>query len=434
MAKKKLASPGNPALAKPDIKDTSANAHGGPVTRRWIEQRWTIDNTIRSVGMDWDQPRSIYISSPMGVEANADMAGIRQRINKLADAAPVFESVARRREAKAVAAERNGDLVTARDNYFMASVHWGAAQWPIDKNDAQNLFYNAKKRECYTRYAKLADHRVEEVWIKVPGGRIPAWFHLPPGYRGGRLAVVIVVPGMDSYKEISVALNGDRWLARGMAVLAIDGPGQYESAVVGVPVTMEDWMATGRACFDWLARRREADPTRIGINGTSFGTFFATIAAAHEPRIRAVAATSVCHEPGFHSIFEEASPTFKMRFMYMSGYTDEAAFDEFCKSLTWEGHAQKIRVPYLCLTGEFDELSPLKHTEALMRAVRGKKRLVVYQESRHSVGNVPAANLGPFPGTLVADWMAATLNGKTFQSEKWVVQPNGTIVKTPFKS
>ena len=113
---------------------------------------------------------------------------------------------------------------------------------------------------------------------------------------------------------------------------------------------------------------------------------------------------------------------------------DEAAFEEFRKSLTWEGHAQKIRVPYLCLTGEFDELSPLKHTEALMRAVRGKKRLVVYQESRHSVGNVPAANLGPFPGTLVADWMAATLNGKTFQSEKWVVQPNGTIVKTPFKS
>ena len=192
-------------------------------------------------------------------------------------------------------------------------------------------------------------------------------------------------------------------------------------------------MATGRACVDWLTRRREIDPERIGINGLSFGTFFATIAAAHEPRIRAVAATSVCHEPGFHSIFEEASPTFKMRFMYMSGYTDEAAFDEFRKTLTWEGHAQRIRAPYLCLAGEWDELSPLKHTEALMRALRGKKRLVVYQESRHSVGNVPAANLGPFPPTLVADWMIATLNGKSFPSERWVVQPNGNVVKTPFK-
>jgi dienelactone hydrolase len=411
----------------------SARSHSGPLTRRWIEQRWTIDNTIRSVGMDWDQPRSIYLSSPMGVEANADFAGIRQRITKLADASPVFEAVARRREARAQAAEKNGDLVTARDNYFMASIHWGAAQWPIDENDAQNIFYNTRKRDCYTRYAKLADHKIEAVWIAVPGGKIPAWFHLPPGYRGGRIPVVIAVPGMDSFKEISVSLNGDRWLSRGMAVLAIDGPGQYESAVVGVHVTMEAWMATGGACVDWLSKRKEIDTSRIGINGLSFGTFFATIAAAHEPRIRAVAATSVCHEPGFHSIFEEASPTFKMRFMYMSGYTDEAEFDKFRKTLTWEGHSERIRAPYLCLAGEWDELSPLKHTEALMRSLKGRKRLVVYQESRHSVGNVPAANLGPFPPTLVADWMIATLNGKTFPNEKWVVQPSGNIVKTPLK-
>jgi hypothetical protein len=58
---------------------------------------------------------------------------------------------------------------------------------------------------------------------------------------------------------------------------------------------------------------------------------------------------SVCHEPGFFTIFDEASPTFKMRFMYMSDITDEAKFDEFRKDMTWEGHAEKICVPYLCL-------------------------------------------------------------------------------------
>ena len=161
-----------------------------------------------------------------------------------------------------------------------AAVLWSVAQWPIDVNNDHNLRLNARKRECYLAYARLADHRVEAVWIKVPGGRIPAWFHLPPGYRGGRLPVVIAVPGMDSFKEISVSLNGDRWLSRGMAVLAIDGPGQYESAVVGVPVTMEAWMATGNACVNWLTKRKEIDASRIGINGLSFGTFFATIAAA----------------------------------------------------------------------------------------------------------------------------------------------------------
>jgi dienelactone hydrolase len=403
----------------------------GPITRRFTEQRWLLDNTIRAVGMDWDQPRSLYLSAPCGPEANADFAAIRQRITKLADASPAFEAVARRREAKAQAAEKDGASVTARENYFMAAIHWGAAQWPIDENNEQNRFYNQRKRECYTKYASLADHHVEPAWIPLPDGKsLPAWFHLPPGYEGGRIPVVVSLPGMDSFKEIGVALYGDRWLSRGMAVLALDGPGQYESPVLDIYFTMAAWMATGTAAVDWLAARPEVDPARIGLSGNSFGSFFGTLAAAHEPRIRAVSVSAVCHEPGFHTIFEEASPTFKIRFMYMSGITDEATFDALRRTMTWEGHAQKIRAPYLCVAGEFDELSPLVHTERLMAALQGPKRLVVYQDSRHSVGNVPAANLGPFPPILMADWMAATLNSASFPSERWFVAATGHVFKT----
>jgi dienelactone hydrolase len=405
---------------------------GGPLTRRWTEQRWLLDNIIRSVGMDWDQPRSIYLSAPMGSEANADFAGLRQRITRLADASPAFEAVARRREGKAQAAEGDDHPVTARDNYFMAAIHWGAAQWPIDENNEQNRFYNGKKRECYTKYAKLADHHVEPVWIPVRDSKsLPAWFHLPPGYKGGRIPVVISVPGMDSFKEMSVALYGDRWLNRGLAVLALDGPGQYESPVLEIFFSMDAWIATGTKAVDWLTARPEIDPTRIGLSGNSFGSFFGTLAAAHEPRIRAVSVSAVCHEPGFHTIFQEGSPTFKMRFMYMSGITDEAKFDTMRQTMTWEGHAEKVRVPYLCVAGEFDELSPIEHTERLMKAVAGPKRLVIYQDSRHSVGNVPAANIGPFPQVLMADWMLASLNGKPFPSERWYVEAGGRIVKTP---
>jgi dienelactone hydrolase len=405
---------------------------GGPITRRFTEQRWLLDNTIRSVGMDWDQPRSIYLSAPCGPEANADFAALRQRITKLADASPAFEAVARRREAKAQAAEKDGAAVTARENYFMAAIHWGAAQWPIDENNEENRFYNQRKRECYTKYASLADHNVEPAWIPLPDGKsLPAWFHLPPGYAGGRIPVVVSLPGMDSFKEIGVAMYGDRWLSRGMAVLALDGPGQYESPVLDIYFTMAAWMATGTAAVDWLTARPEIDPARIGLSGNSFGSFFGTLAAAHESRIRAVSVSAVCHEPGFHTIFEEASPTFKIRFMYMSGITDEAKFDALARTMTWEGHAEKIRAPYLCVAGEFDELSPLVHTERLMTALQGPKRLVVYQDSRHSVGNVPAANLGPLPPILMADWMAATLNGASFPSERWFVEATGRIVKTP---
>ncbi len=421
-----------PAARAHKTQAPAQHARAAPVTRRWIEQRWMLDNIIQSVGMDWDQPRSVYLSAACGIQALGDFAAVRQRIVKYADAATAFESAARRREALALGAEKAANPVTARDNFFIAAVHWGAAQWPIDENDKQNLYYNGKKRECYARYAKLADHRVEEAWISVQGRSIPAWLHLPPGYRGGRIPAVISVPGMDSFKEMQVALYGDRYLGRGIAVLAIDGPGQYESAVLDIHVSMEAWMATGRACFDWLARRKEFDGERIGIAGSSFGSFFATIAAAHEPRLRAVAVDKVCHQPGFHCIFEEASPTFKMRFMYMSGYTDEAGFDQFRHQLTWEGHSEKIRAPYLCLAGECDELSPLANTERLMDTLRGRKRLVVYQGSRHSLSYVPSVQLGPNPGVLVADWLAATLAGKHFPSERWFVKATGEVEKKPF--
>ena len=403
-----------------------------PVTRRWTEQRWLIDNVIRSVGIDWDQPRSINYNAPCGPEANADFAAIRERVKKYADISPAFETAAKRREAKAKAAEDAGETVTARQNYFIAAVQYAASQWPYDENNEKNLALNQRKRECYLNYARYADHKVEAAWIPFQGKALPGWLHLPPGYSGGRIPAVVAIPGMDGFKEAGVAMYGDRWLSRGIAVLSIEGPGQYESAVHNIHVSMENWSEAATAIMNWMIARPEIDAQRIGVTGQSFGSFFATVSASVEPRYRACAVTATCLQPGFHTIFEEASPTFKQRFMYMSGFTDEQAFNLFRKTLTWEGHAENIKVPYLCVAGESDELSPLAHTERLLKTLQCPKQLVVYQDSRHSVGNVPAASLGPTPVVLVADWMNARLAGKPFASERWFVEASGRVVTTAY--
>jgi dienelactone hydrolase len=411
----------------------TSNSHGAPVMRRWTEQRWLLDNVIRAVGVDWDQPRSMSYNAPCGPEANADFAGIRERVKKYADISPAFEAVGRRREAKARAAEEADELVTARQNYFMSAIHNAASQWPHDENSEKNLALNAKKRECYLAYARLSDHRVEAAWIPFQGKALPGWFHLPPGYSGGRIPAVLAIPGMDGFKEGQVQMYGDRWLQRGIAVLTVEGPGQYESAVLGIHVSMPNWIEASHAMMDWMLARPEIDPQRIGVVGQSMGSFFGTICVANEPRFKACGVMAACLEPTMHTIFEEASPTFKRRFMYMSGYTDEAAFDEFCRTLTWEGHAEKIRVPYQCIAGEADELSPTVHAERLFDTLACPRRLVLYQDCRHSVGNVPATNLGPTPAVLMADWMQARLAGKPFASERWYVQANGQIEKTAYR-
>jgi hypothetical protein len=117
--------------------------------------------------------------------------------------------------------------------------------------------------------------------------------------------------------------------------------------------------------------------------------------------------------------------------MYMAGFTDEAKFDAFRKTLTWEGHAEKIRAPYLCTTGEWDELSPMVHTERMLATMSNPRRLVVYQEARHALGACPSVNLGPHPPVLVADWMADRFAGKPMASERWYVDNSGAVKKKP---
>jgi dienelactone hydrolase len=403
----------------------------GAEVRRWTEQRWLLDNVIAANGIDWDQPRSRYFNSACGVESNADFESIRQKVRKFADFGPAFEAIAARRQRKAEEALNEGHYVTARDNFYMAAIHWGAAIWPHHFTNDDVVRLNSNRRDCYRAYAKLADHQIHEVWIPFQGKQLPAWLHLPPQYSNEKVPVVISLPGMDTFKELFVSLSNDRWLSRNVAVLAVDGPGQAESLVLGTTVSVENFLEAGPAIFDWIVKRPEIDPNKIGLFGNSFGSFTATLIASHEPRLKACAVSATCLEPGFHTLLETSSPTYKKRMMYMTGYTEEAAFDQFAQTLSLVGHSQRMKIPYLCVAGEAEELCPLPHVEQTLSTIGSAKRYVVYQESRHAVGFVPSANLGPYPPTLLSDWMLDRFEDKPMKSERWYIRSDGAIEKTP---
>ena len=122
----------------------------------------------------------------------------------------------------------------------------------------------------------------------------------------------------------------------------------------GIYVDVSGWGETGRKVTKWLMARPEVDADKVAVVGSSFGSFFSAIMMSDEPCYKACAVTGTCYEPGGHSIFEEASPTFKHRSMFMSGITDEREFEEFCKTLDWHGYAEKVKVPYLIAGGEAD--------------------------------------------------------------------------------
>src|SRR5215813_40144 len=353
------------ALSAGRLAAAERHSIGAPVMRRFNEQRWALDNIIQANGIDWDQGRTAVMIRNRGAAVIGDMAVLRQRVKKYADIAPAFEALARIREAKAREAEQDGESFEARDNYFIAAQYWASAMWPIDEINDRIEGYNTKKRETFTKFMKLADHKVE--WAEIPyrGKQLPAIFHLPPGYQPGRkVPAIVMVPGMDGNKEKYVSLYGDPWMQRGFAFLAVEGPGYWEAPLRGIYTDVSGWVETGKEVMKWLLARPEIDPDKIVVIGSSFGSFFSAIMMSNEPRYRACAVTGTCYEPGGNAIFEEASPTFKRRFMFMSGITDEREFDEFRKSLDWHGYAEKIRVPYLIAGGESDELCPLENTKA----------------------------------------------------------------------
>jgi fermentation-respiration switch protein FrsA (DUF1100 family) len=403
-------------------------------TERMREQRWLLDTAIRTVGVEWDQGRLASKIRACGPDAESDFRAAARRVRRFDDIHREFAAQARKREASARALEQDGRVVAARESFMTAALLWSTAAWPTFEASEALHRYETHTNECYEGVMRHAPHPISRVDIAFEGKFLPAYLHLPREPRKGeRFPCCIVIGGMDSTKESLVSLYGDKLLERGIAALALDGPGQAEAATRGIFFAPGNFAATGRAAFDFLAAHPAIDSDRMVMRGVSFGSYFGTVAAAGlGSRIKGFAATGICQEPGCHTIFNMASPTFKARFMFMSGFTDEAKFDRFCTKIDLRPFAAKIAAPYMIIAGENDQLSPLAHTEELFGLIKAPKRLVVYEGANHSVGDAPSAEHGEEKNTLLADWLLDRLAGKKMVSERVWVDSRGIATTEPF--
>ncbi len=390
--------------------------------KRWREQRWLLDQVIQTRGLDWDQGRTAKILRNCGPGAEGDVREINRRVQKFTDIPREFSRAAQRREELAREAEKAGHEVEAREHYYVAAIFYTNAMWAVyEDGNAKRIAWGEKKRSCYDKFIQFAGRPIERVELPYEGKSIAALLHLPPRMKAGeKVPAILYIPGMDGVKEDN-PMYSDPFLERGIALLAIDGPGQGETRARGIKCTAANYEDAGKLACDYLAKRPEIDANRLAIMGSSMGSYWGPRVAAAEPRFKALAVSGVCVEPSQYTIFNTASPTFKLNYMYMSGYDDEAAFDEFAKTLTLKGVASKITCPYLIVAGEDDELCPIEFVYQLMDEVRGPKVLVVYEGEKHSIRN-------PRSRTLIVDWLTDRLQGKPFKPEKIYVELSGKEV------
>jgi len=291
---------------------------------------------------------------------------------------------------------------------------------------------------CYDKFAALMNRPIQRV--EVPFGKegktLPGYLHLPRAPQPGeKFPCAIGIDGMDASKEIMCSMYGDKFLERGMAHFIYDGPGQGECTYRDILVTESNHMDAGRAVYDWLAKHPHIDAERSVIWSVSMGTFFGLqAAAALGDKVRGAAVSFVCHEPGLNSLMNRSAPSFKMRFMYMSGYDDEAEFDRFMETFDLSPIAESIKCPVLIQAGEDDELSPIEFSEQLVGKIRSPKKLVIYEGERHAIGgNNTSSSLGENWFTMLADWCHDRIEGKTAPSERVFINSLGQAKSEPYR-
>ena len=224
---------------------------------------------------------------------------------------------------------------------------------------------------CYRRAAAALTPPAELVRIPYQATQLAAYLRVPVGRGRDHEAappVVIMVPGLDSTKE-ELQATAEYLLARGMATLAIDGPGQGEAEYdLAIEPAYEKVAA---AAVDYLATRADLDGGNIGLFGVSLGGYYAARAAAREKRLKAV--VDLARPYRFDLDWDELPAQTRATFRVRSGAASDDEARAIAGALTLEEAAGEITTPLLIIGGGRDAIVPAYHQERLASEVAARR-------------------------------------------------------------
>jgi 2,6-dihydroxypseudooxynicotine hydrolase len=205
--------------------------------------------------------------------------------------------------------------------------------------------------------------------------------------------------GLDSTKEEMDVYEGI-FLARGMATLAFDGPGQGE-AEYDLPIR-GDYEVAVAAVMDYIGTRNDLDPARAGLWGVSLGGYYSARAAAFEKRVKACISLSGPYS--WVETFDGRNELSREAFRVRSHSKTMEQAREVAQTLTLEGVAKNITCPIFIVGGELDNLTPPHNAQRIAAEVSGPRELLIVKG-----GNHVANNRRYLFQTQTADWMGERL-------------------------
>jgi len=289
-----------------------------------------------------------------------------------------------------------GFKLTAGEHLVRAALYYHFAKFVFVQDQPQMRAAHLKAVDCYREGIALARPPGERIEIGYEKKEIAGILRKPVETA---CPVLIMAPGLDSTKEELHAYE-EPFLARGIATLAIDGPGQGE-AEYEIPIC-GDYERAAKAVVDWIETREDLDGQKIAIWGVSLGGYYAPRAAAYEKRIRACIALSGPFE--WDRIWDALPELTRETFRVRSHAANETEARANAKRLTMKEAAPRITCPIFIVTGRQDRLVPASHAESLAGAVSGPVELLVVEDGGHNANNRPYRYR-----SRTADWLAGQL-------------------------
>jgi 2,6-dihydroxypseudooxynicotine hydrolase len=328
----------------------------------------------------------------------ADFAATLARITRWADWCREWGVTATRYEQLAEAAEDAGQRQTAAGAWQRAALAWHWGKFVFVDDPEQQRAAHERAVACFFRAAPALTPPAELVRIPYGGTTLAAYLRVPAVGLADP-PVVIMAPGLDSTKE-ELQATAEYFLARGLAVLAVDGPGQGE-AEYELPIEPA-YEKVATAVVDFLQDCAGLDARRIGLFGVSLGGYYAARAAAYEKRLRAVVALAGPYRLDLD--WDERPPQTRATFQARSGARSAAEARAKAAELTLETAAPRIQTPLLVVGGARDTIAPAYHQERLA-AEAPSAELALYPDGNHGVTNRAFESR-----SRMADWLAARLN------------------------
>lgn len=288
-------------------------------------------------------------------------------------------------EARGREEEKKGHKLTAASYLMRASQYYQTGERFLQRTPRAAAAYK-KAVKSFADGAKLiARPRIESVEVPYGDKTLPALFvHGAPEVAGNKPAPAMVFfDGFDITKEIQYFKGVPDLVARGIACLIVDGPGNGESVRFRDLPLIAETEKYGTAAYEYLAGRKEVDPKRIGVMAISLGGYYAPRAASLEPRFACCIAWGAqwdyydTWKRRFDLLDSGKVPSLSVppeHLMWVFGVNSREAAMKKLEGFRPDGIVQKMQCPFLLVHGAGDEQIPLSLAEQCFAAVGSKQK------------------------------------------------------------